>query len=117
MKGVAEEEMKANLKSHGVTSVKRIIIKKEGKHIETNTFVLTFNTPIVPKDIKNFYRNTKIELYIPYPLRCFGVKNLVIMKTNAVHLLFAVNVDRKVIIHQLVQTLLNVLIVVRAKYY
>ena len=35
------------------------------------------------------------------------------MKTNAVHLLFAVNVGRKVIIHQLVQTLLNVLIVVR----
>ena len=65
------EEMKENLKSQGVTSVKRIIIKKEGKHIETNTFVLTFNTPIVPKDIKIFYRNIKIELYIPNPLRCF----------------------------------------------
>ena len=71
MKGVSEEEMKENLKSQGVTSVKRIIIKKEGKHIETNTFVLTFNTPIVPKEIKFFYRNIKIELYIPNPLRCF----------------------------------------------
>ena len=74
MKGVAEEEMKENLKSHGVTSVKRIIIKnkKEGKHIETNTFVLTLNTLIVPKDIKFFYRNIKIhvELYIPNPLHC-----------------------------------------------
>ena len=71
MKGVSEEEMKEYPKSQGVTSVKRIIIKKEGKHIETNTFVLTFNTPIVPKDIKIFYRNIKIELYIPNPLRCF----------------------------------------------
>ena len=63
--------MNVNLKSQGVTSVKRIIIKNEGKHIETNTFVLTFNTPIVAKDIKIFYRNIKIELYIPNPLRCF----------------------------------------------
>ena len=52
MKGVSEEEMKENLKSQGVTTVKRIIIKKEGKHNETNTFVLTFNTPVVPKEIK-----------------------------------------------------------------
>ena len=71
MKGVSEEEMIENLKSQGVTSVKRIILQKEGKHIETNTFVLTLNTPIVPKDIKKFYRNIKIELYIPNLLRCF----------------------------------------------
>ena len=111
MKGVSEEEMKENPKSQGVTSVKRIIIKKEGKHIETNTFVLTFNTPIVPKDIRIFYRNIKIELYILFAV--FGVKNLVIMNTSAVHLLFVVNVDRKVFMHQLVQTLLNVQFVVR----
>ena len=71
MKGVTTDEMKEYLKSQGVLNVRRITIKKDGKIIETNTFVLTFNSPTIPKEIKIFYRLIKIELYIPNPLRCF----------------------------------------------
>ena len=71
MKGVSTDEMKEYLQSQGVLNVRRITIKKDGKIIETNTFVLTFNTPTVPKDIKIFYRLIKVEMYIPNPLRCF----------------------------------------------
>ena len=71
MKGVSTDEIKEYLKSQGVLNVRRISIKKEGQIIDTNTFVVTFNTPTLPKQVKIFYRLIKVELYIPNPLRCF----------------------------------------------
>ena len=65
MKGVTTDEIKEYLKSQGVLNVRRITIKKDGKIIETNTFVLTFNRPTIPKEIRIFYRLIKVELYIP----------------------------------------------------
>ena len=39
------EEIKRELKKQRVTDVKRVSIKKEGKMIETNTYIMAFNTP------------------------------------------------------------------------
>ena len=39
------KEIKSELKKQGVTKVKRVSIKKEGKTIETNTYIMNFNTP------------------------------------------------------------------------
>ena len=37
----------------------------------TNTYILTFNSPTTPKEIKIGYINEKIETYIPNPLQCY----------------------------------------------
>ena len=39
--------------------------------IQTNTYISTFNSLIIPKEIKISYINEQIEQYIPNPLRCF----------------------------------------------
>ena len=35
-----------------------------------HTYILTFNKPTTPTSIRIGYINTKIEIYIPNPLRC-----------------------------------------------
>ena len=66
-----ETEMITNLKSQGVVAVKRITIRRNGEMILTNTFILTFNTPTLPKTIKAGYLVFTIDPFIPNPLRCF----------------------------------------------
>ena len=46
------EEIKKEIKKQGVTEVKRVTIKKEGKLIETNTYIMTFDQPKIPERIK-----------------------------------------------------------------
>ena len=72
LKGCSDQEVLEGLKEKGVTGVRRITITKNGKKVDTNTFVLTFNTPMVPKDLKIFYRVIKVDIYIPNPLRCYN---------------------------------------------
>ncbi len=56
----------------GVTEVKRITIRKDGQIIETNTFILTFATPVPLDQIKAGYLNIEVRPYVPNPLRCFN---------------------------------------------
>ena len=63
-------EIRLHLKPQGVTDVRRISIRKETRTIDTNTYILTFNQPTTPTSIRIGYINTKIETYIPNPLRC-----------------------------------------------
>lgn len=65
------EEIKKQLKNQGVTEVKRITTKIEGKIKETNIYIMTFNTPTTPKELKIGYNIEKMEQYIPNPLKCF----------------------------------------------
>lgn len=51
--------------------MKRITTKIEGKIKETNIYIMTFNTPTTPKELKIGYNIEKIEQYIPNPLKCF----------------------------------------------
>ena len=64
------EEIRLHLKPRGVKDVRRISICKETRTIDTNTYILTFNKPTTPTSIRIGYINTKIETYIPNPLRC-----------------------------------------------
>ena len=45
--------------------------KKEGKTIETNTYVMTFNTSKLPAKNKVGYTMERVEQFVPYPLRCY----------------------------------------------
>ena len=64
------EEIRLHLKPQSVTVVRRISIHRETRTIATNTYILTFNKPTTPTSIRIGYINTKIETYIPNPLRC-----------------------------------------------
>ena len=64
------KEIRLHLKPQGVTDVRRISIRKETRTIDANTYILTFNKPTTPTSIRISYINTKIETYIPNPLRC-----------------------------------------------
>ena len=63
-------EIKNELKKQNVIDVKRITIKKQNEIIETNTYVLTFNNPKPPLEMKIGYTVVKVEIYIPNPRRC-----------------------------------------------
>ena len=67
------DEMKSNLCKQGVTDAKQISIKRN-QIISTNTYILNFNTPKPPTEIKIRYLITKVETYIPNSLRCHNCK-------------------------------------------
>ncbi|GBM61180.1 hypothetical protein AVEN_178229-1 [Araneus ventricosus] len=65
------EEIAEDLKCQGVTHVRRIKIRREGKLLDTKHLVLTFHSPKLPQSIKAGYMNLAVKPYIPNPLRCF----------------------------------------------
>ena len=69
--GSSEEEMLENLSSQGVSYVKRISVKRSGNIVLTNTYILTFDRPELPKTIKAGFLSLAVAPYIPNPLRCF----------------------------------------------
>ena len=71
LEGVTEEEICEHLSSQGVTSVRRIKVRRNNELLPTNTFILTFDVPILPPSIKSGYLSIPIETFIPNPLRCF----------------------------------------------
>ena len=72
LSGMLEEEIKAELTPQEVSNVRRISFTKDGKRIPTNTLVLTFSNPNLPKTIKVGYLVVKVNVYIPNPLRCYN---------------------------------------------
>ena len=58
-------ESKNELKKQNVIDVKRITIKKQSEIIETNTYILTFNSSKPPLEIKIGYTVVKVKTYIP----------------------------------------------------
>ena len=56
----------------GVTDVRRITVCHDGILKPTNTFVLTFNTPILPTVVKIGFIQVKVDVYIVNPLRCYN---------------------------------------------
>ncbi|GFT91495.1 RNA-directed DNA polymerase from mobile element jockey [Trichonephila clavipes] len=69
--GTPDGEILEGFSSQGVIQVRRISLKKESTRIPTKHLILTFNSPILPTNIKAGYLNCRIRPYIPNPLRCF----------------------------------------------
>ena len=65
------DEIRTNLKSKGVQDVHRIKTKRNGVLKDTNTYILTFDSPVLPDHILIDFQKVKVEPYIPNPLRCF----------------------------------------------
>ena len=66
-----EDEIASALGKQGVTNIKRISIRKGEERIQPYIYILTFNKPQTPKEVKIGYFLERIEQYIPAPLRCF----------------------------------------------
>ena len=66
------EEIKQNLKKHLVTDIKRILIKINNEVVNTNTYILSFNSPKPPPKLKIGYIIVKVYIYIPNPLWCYN---------------------------------------------
>ena len=67
-----DEEILEQLKTQGVKEIRNIHVRRKGVLKQTNTYVLTFNTPILPKKIKAAYISVNVEVYVPNPLRCYN---------------------------------------------
>ena len=72
LRGCSEKEILDEMKPQGVTAVKRFRVKKDGQLKDTNTFVFTFNTQVLPPTIKIAFLRVNVEIYIPNSLRCFN---------------------------------------------
>ena len=66
----SDKEITENLKEQSVTGVRNVSVHRNGVIKPTNTYVLTFNTPILPKKINFAFLSVNVEVSIPNPLRC-----------------------------------------------
>ncbi|MEW8548145.1 MAG: hypothetical protein AB2693_31970 [Candidatus Thiodiazotropha sp.] len=67
----SDKDILENLKDQGVIGVRNISVRRNGEVKPTNTYVLTFDTPVLPKKIKVAFLSVNVEVYIPNPLRCY----------------------------------------------
>ncbi|GBM42067.1 hypothetical protein AVEN_158233-1 [Araneus ventricosus] len=66
-----EAEFLEELRDQNVCAARRINIRRDDRLIPTQHVVLTFQSPVLRKSIKEGYINCKLRPYIPNPLRCF----------------------------------------------
>ena len=66
-----EEEMVDELVDQNVTHARRILTRREGQLVPTNTFILTFGLPTLPPKIKVGFMSILVQPFIPNPMRCF----------------------------------------------
>ncbi len=68
---LAIPEMTTVFGKQGVTDYKIIVIKKDGDEIQTNTYILTFSKPKIPKEVRIGFCLEKMEQDIPASMSCF----------------------------------------------
>ena len=66
----SDEEILETLKPQNVTELFRFKRRVNGELQNTASFVLTFNSPILPNAIKAGYILLRASSYIPQPMRC-----------------------------------------------
>ena len=66
-----EEEVLSGMVDQGVTKVRRMNRKTNGKLVATNTFVLTFRTKVLPKTVRVGWLSIRVRTYVPDPTRCY----------------------------------------------
>ena len=72
LKGVSEQEILEEMREQGVINVRRIKVRHDGTLKDTNTFVFTFNTSVLPKQLKAAFLRGSVDPYLPNPLRCYA---------------------------------------------
>ncbi|XP_064461913.1 uncharacterized protein LOC135372152 [Ornithodoros turicata] len=67
----SEAEIEEGLKDQGVVCAKRIVMRRDGKEVQTKHVILSFQLHTLPSEIKAGYINCHIRPFIPNPRRCF----------------------------------------------
>ena len=65
------EEIETAFKKQGIKEYRGVTIRRNDETIQTHTYILTFEKPSIPKEIRIGYTIERVEQYIPTPLRCF----------------------------------------------
>lgn len=60
-----------NLRSQGVSAVRRITIRRANEEIKTKHIVITFNRSSLPERVNVAYISCPVRAYVPNPRRCF----------------------------------------------
>ena len=64
------EEMAVALGKLGVTTIKRITIRKVGEKMETKIYILTLSYSLIPREVKIGFCLLKVQKYIAILLKC-----------------------------------------------
>ena len=72
LQGMSDQDICQNLAGQGVKHVQRVKVTKDSKKVDTNTFFLTFVTPVPPKHIRVGYLQVSVDVFTPSPMRCFN---------------------------------------------
>ncbi|XP_064463466.1 uncharacterized protein LOC135374435 [Ornithodoros turicata] len=67
----SESEIEEGMKDQGVVTAKRIVIRRDGKEIQTKHIVLSFKLHSLPSSVKAGDRNCNMRPYVPNPMPCF----------------------------------------------
>ena len=71
LRDTSDEEIVDGLLTSGVTEAKRILVRKGGNTISTNSIILTFDRDELPPDVAVGYTRVRVRPYVPNPMRCF----------------------------------------------
>lgn len=68
---LGSEELLKEWERDKVVAVQQISRRVNGELQKSATFILTFDSPSLPKEIKAGFLNLPVRLYVPPPMRCF----------------------------------------------
>ena len=68
---LSEQDICSELTSQGVTHVKRFTKKVDDRILKLNTYLITFNSSVVPKHLNLGLYRVAVSVFIPNPVRCF----------------------------------------------
>ena len=58
---MTQEEIITDLGNQGITDYKRITIRNEDDVVQKHSYIVTFNNPVIPKEVEIGYYLEKIE--------------------------------------------------------
>ena len=70
--GVSEKEILEEMREQDVIHVRRIKVRRDDALKDTNTFVFTFKTSVLPKQLKVAFLRVSVDPYIHNPLRSYA---------------------------------------------
>ena len=65
------ETIETTFKEQGIKEYRRVTIRRNDETIQTRIYILTFEKPSIPKEIRIGCTIERVEQYIQAPLRCF----------------------------------------------
>ena len=72
LKGMTKAEIIDEMDNQDVIDVYRIEKREGNEHVKTHLYILTFNRPTIPNEVKIGFNKCEVSLYIPNPRRCFN---------------------------------------------